>query len=131
MAQIPASHRDILENPNFAHVATLMSDGSPQVTPVWIDVDGDEIVFNTAAGRMKDRNLARDGRVALSVHDQSNPYRYIQVRGKVTARTTDGADAHIDKMAKKYMNLDTYPYRNDTEKRVIYRITADKVQTMG
>ena len=131
MAQIPASHRDILENPNFAHVATLMNDGSPQVTPVWIDVDGDEIVFNTAACRMKDRNLARDGRVALSVHDQSNPYRYIQVRGKVTARTTDGADAHIDKMAKKYMNLDTYPYRNDTEKRVIYRITADKVQTMG
>ena len=131
MAQIPASHRDILENPNFAHVATLMSDGSPQVTPVWIDVDGDEIVFNTAVDRMKDRNLARDGRVALSVHDQSNPYRYIQVRGKVTARTTDGADAHIDKMAKKYMNLDTYPYRNDAEKRVIYRITADKVQTMG
>lgn len=131
MAQIPASHRDILENPNFAHVATLMSDGSPQVTPVWIDVDGDEIVFNTAVDRLKDRNLARDGRVALSVHDQSNPYRYIQVRGKVTARTTEGADPHIDKMAKKYMNLDSYPYRNAAETRVIYRITPDKVQTMG
>ncbi len=131
MAQIPASHRDILENPNFAHIATLMADGSPQVTPVWIDVDGDEIVFNTAVDRLKDRNLARDGRVALSVHDQANPYRYIQVRGTVTARTTDGADAHIDRMAKKYMNLDSYPYRNAAETRVIYRITPDRVQTMG
>lgn len=131
MASIPASHRDILENANFAHIATLMADGSPQVTPVWIDVDGDEIVFNTAVDRLKDRNLDRDGRVALSVHDQSNPYRYIQVRGKVTARTTEGADAHIDKMAKKYMNLDSYPYRNAAETRVIYRIAPEKVQTMG
>ncbi len=131
MAHIPASHRDILEGVNFAHVATIMADGSPQVTPVWVDVDGDEIVFNTAVDRLKDRNLERDGRVALSVHDQSNPYRYIQVRGKVTARTTDGADAHIDKLAKKYMGLDSYPYRNDVEKRVIYRIAPEKVQTMG
>ncbi len=131
MAHIPASHKDILEGANFAHIATVMADGSPQVTPVWVDVDGDEIVFNTAVDRLKDRNLERDGRVALSVHDQSNPYRYIQVRGKVTARTTDGADAHIDKLAKKYMGLDSYPYRTDAEQRVIYRIAPEKVQTMG
>jgi PPOX class probable F420-dependent enzyme len=131
MAEIPPSHRDLLENTNFAHIATLMADGSPQVTPVWVDVVGNEVLINTAIDRLKDRNLVRDGRVALSVHDQSNPYRFIQVRGKVTARTTDGADAHIDKLAKKYMGLDSYPYRTDAETRVIYRIEPLKVQVWG
>ena len=131
MAEIPASHRDLFENPNFAHVATIMPDGSPQVTPVWIDIDGNEIVFNTAAGRLKDKNLERDGRVALSVADQANPYRYIQVRGTIAARTTDGAEEHIDRMAKKYMNLDSYPYRNAEETRLIYRIKPERVQAYG
>lgn len=131
MAQIPASHRDLFENPHFAHIATIMNDGSPQVTPVWIDIDGDEVVFNTADGRLKDKNLARDGRVALSIADQANPYRYVQVRGTVSARTTEGAEEHIDRMAKKYMNLDSYPYRNDAETRVIYRIRPEKVQVWG
>ena len=128
---IPASHRDIIEKANFAHVATLMKDGSPQVTPVWIDIDGEKILFNTAEGRQKDRNLKRDARVALSVHDNANPYRYIQIRGKVTGHTTDDADAHIDKMAKKYLNLESYPYRNPAEQRVIYTIQADQVQVSG
>lgn len=128
---IPASHRDILEGKNFAHVATLMPNGAPQVTPVWVDVDGDTIVINTAEGRQKDRNLARDGRMALSVHDQANPYRYLQVRGKVEKRSTEGADAHIDAMAKKYMGLDSYPYRDPASKRVIYRIRPEHVQVMG
>ena len=127
-AQIPQSHRDILTGVNFAHVATLMPDGSPQVTPVWIDVDGDVVVFNTADGRQKARNLDRDGRVALSVHDQANPYRYIQIRGEVIEKTTEGADTHIDKMAKKYMGQDTYPFRTPTERRVIYRIRPVHVQ---
>lgn len=131
MAEIPASHRDLFENPHFAHVATIMPDGSPQVTPVWIDIDGNEIVFNTAAGRLKDKNLERDGRVALSVADQANPYRYIQVRGTIAARTTDGAEEHIDRMAKKYMNLDSYPYRNAEETRIIYRIKPERVQAYG
>lgn len=130
-APIPASHRDILEKSNFAHIATLMKDGSPQVTPVWIDIDGETIVFNTAEGRQKDRNLKRDSRVALSVHDNANPYRYIQIRGKVLSHTTDGAEAHIDKMAKKYMNLDSYPFRTATDKRTLYRIQAEHVQVMG
>lgn len=128
---IPATHRDLIENANFAHLATLMKNGSPQVTPVWIDIDGDTILFNTAEGRQKDRNLRRDARVALSIHDNANPYRYIQIRGKVTGHTTDGADAHIDKLAKKYMNLDSYPYRNAAEARVIYRIQPEHVQVMG
>src|SRR4051812_35258974 len=92
--QIPESHRDILTSPNFAAIATLMPDGTPQVTPVWIDVDGNTIVFNTAQGRQKAGNLDRDPRVALSVYDQNNPYRYIQVRGHVAEKTHDGADAH-------------------------------------
>ena len=131
MASIPASHRDILEGKNFAHIATLMKDGSPQVTPVWIDVEGDLLLFNTADGRVKPRNLDRDGRVAISVHDQTNPYRYIQIRGTVEEKTYDGADAHIDKMAKKYMGVDSYPGRTPTERRVIYKIRPEHVQTMG
>lgn len=130
-ATIPVSHRDIFEGKNFAHIATLMKDGSPQVTPVWIDLDGEKVVFNTALGRSKSRNLDRDGRVAISVHDQANPYRYVQVRGVVEEKTTTGADAHIDKMAKKYLGVDSYPGRNAAESRVIYRIRPEHVQTMG
>ena len=131
--RIPDSHRDIIQGPNFAHVATLMPSGMPQVTPVWIDIEGDSdvIVMNTADGRQKARNLDRDGRVALSVADSANPYRYIQVRGRVIEKTFEGADAHIDKMAKKYMGVDVYPGHSQTERRVIYRIQPEKVQTMG
>lgn len=131
MPTIPESHRDILTGNNFAHVATLTRSGGPQVTPVWIDLDGDTVVFNTAEGRAKQRNLDRDGRVAISVHDQANPYRYIQIRGVVEEKTHAGADAHIDRLAKKYMGLDSYPYRSETERRVIYRIRPEHVQVMG
>lgn len=131
MVSIPESHRDILEGKNFAYIATLMKDGSPQVTPVWIDLDGDTILFNTAEGRMKQKNLDRDGRVSIAVHDAANPYRYIQVRGTVEAKQFEGADAHIDRMAKKYMDLDSYPYRSASDKRVIYRIRPEHVQTMN
>jgi len=130
-ASIPASHRDLFEKPNFGHLATLMPDGSPQVTPVWVDIDGDTILVNTAEGRVKARNLARDGRVAISVADQQNPYRYIQVRGRVIARTHDGADAHIDKLAKKYLGQDRYPFRQPGEQRVIFRIQPEHVQVSG
>ena len=131
MVTIPDSHRDILEGRNFAHIATNMPDGSPQTTPVWIDVEGDTVLFNTGEGRQKDRNLRRDGRTAISVIDSGNPYRYIQLRGTVVERTTDGGDAHIDKLAKKYLGLESYPYRNPREKRVIYRVTPEHVNTMG
>jgi PPOX class probable F420-dependent enzyme len=130
-ASIPASHRDLFEKPNFGHLATLMPDGSPQVTPVWVDINGDTILINTAEGRVKTRNLVRDGRVAISVADQQNPYRYIQVRGRVVARTHEGADAHIDRLAKKYLGQDRYPFRQPGEQRVIFRIQPEHVQVNG
>ncbi len=130
-ASIPASHRDLLEKPNIGHLATLMPDGSPQVTPVWVDIEGDTLLINTAEGRVKTRNLDRDGRVAISIADQQNPYRYIQVRGRVIARTHDGADDHIDRLAKKYLGQDRYPFRQPGEQRVLYRIQPEHVQVGG
>ncbi len=130
-ATIPESHKDILLGKNFASIATLMPDGAPQVTPVWVDFDGTDVLFNTADGRQKARNLDRDKRVAVSVFDSANPYRYIQIRGVVESKTTDGADAHIDKLAKKYLDQDKYPFRQATDQRVIYRIKPERVQTSG
>ncbi|MFN0093247.1 MAG: PPOX class F420-dependent oxidoreductase [Dehalococcoidia bacterium] len=132
-ASIPASHRDIIEGKNLAHVATLGKDGLPQSTPVWIDIEGDTLVINTAEGRVKTRNLDRNPNVAISIHDSANLYRYIQVRGVVSERTTVGADANIDKLAKKYLGVDAYPGRaaNPSEQRVIFRIKPTSVQVMG
>jgi len=129
MATIPASHVDLLSKPAFAHLATLNSDGSPQVTPVWVDFDGTHVVVNTARGRVKANNLAREPRVALSIADPENPYRYLGVQGRVVEMTEQGGDAHIDKMAKKYLGKDTYPFRAPGEKRVIVKIAPDKVHT--
>ena len=131
MEQVPSSHSDILTGKNFAHVATLMPDGTPQVTPVWVDFDGRHVIINTAEGRQKTRNMDRDQRVSLSVADSENPYRYIQVRGKVVERTNEGADQHIDALAKRYMGVDVYPGHDPKEPRVIYKISTDHVQTMG
>ena len=108
-----------------------MPDGSPQVTPVWCDYDGKHILVNSARGRVKDRNVERDRRVPLSIPDPDNPYRYLAVRGKVVEITEKGADEHIDKMAKKYLGKDTYPFRTPTEKRVIYKIEPLRVQAYG
>jgi PPOX class probable F420-dependent enzyme len=121
-AVIPDSHLDLFKKKAFANLATLMPDGQPQVTPVWVDFDGHHVVINTAQGRQKDKNLQRDGRVALSIMDPDNPYRYLEVRGRVTERTLNGADQHIDAMAKKYLGKDTYPYRKPDEVRVIYKV---------
>lgn len=132
MAAIPASHADLLgQKPAFAQLATLNADGSPQVTPVWVDFDGTSILVNTAKGRVKARNLEREPRVALSIADPENPYRYVGIQGRVTEMTETGADAHIDKMAKKYMGKDKYPLRQPGEVRVIVKIAPDKVHTMG
>lgn len=128
---VPTSHADILTKKSFAHIATLMPDGSPQVTPVWVDYDGTHILINSARGRQKDRNIERLPAIALSIQDPDNPYRYIQVRGRVVAAETHGAVDHINKLAKKYMGVDTYPNLTDSETRVIYRIEPEKVQTMG
>ena len=131
MTDIPAAFRDLFSKPAFAHHVTLMPDGSPQVTPVWVDLQDGMVVVNTAKGRLKDRNMTRDPRVALAISDPENPYRYIQVRGRIAGSTEQGADAHIDRMAKKYLGKDTYPFRQPGEVRVLYKITPEQVQTMG
>ena len=131
MAEIPDSYRDLFTKPAFAHLVTLMPDGSPQVTPVWIDLQDGVLVVNTAKGRLKDRNMRRDPRVALAVSDPANPYRYIQIRGRVSETTESGADDHINRMAKKYLNADVYPYRQPGEVRVLYRIRPESVQAYG
>jgi PPOX class probable F420-dependent enzyme len=131
MATIPDRIRDIFAKRSFVHLATLMPDGSPQVSPVWVDVDGDQVVINSAQGRMKDENMRRDPRVALSVTDPDNPYRSVMMRGRVVDITTEGADEHIDRMAKKSLDQDKYPFRGKDEVRVIYRIEVDKISIMG
>jgi PPOX class probable F420-dependent enzyme len=123
---IPESYLDLFEKPAFAHLATLMPDGSPQVTPVWVDYDGKYILVNTARGRQKDRNMRRDARVAVEIVDPNNPYRYIQVRGKVVDITTQGADQHIDKLSKKYTGNEHYQNRRPGEVRVLYKIEPEK-----
>jgi PPOX class probable F420-dependent enzyme len=108
-----------------------MPDGSPQVTPVWFDYTGERIRVNTARGRVKARNMKEGSRVALAIMDPDNPYRHIQIRGKVVRVTEQGADAHIDSLAKKYMGLDKYPMRRPGEVRVTYEIEPMSVSTMG
>ena len=131
MAAIPEKYRDLFNKPAFANLATLMPNGSPQVTPVWIDYDGKHVIFNSAKGRQKDRNVRREPRVSLSIMDPENPYRYVEIRGRVKEITEKGADAHIDKMAKKYLNKDKYPFRQPGEVRVLYKIEPEHTQAMG
>jgi PPOX class probable F420-dependent enzyme len=114
----------------LANLATLMPDGSPQVTPVWFDYTGGHVRVNTARGRIKDRNMSRDARVALVIVDPQNPYRHIQIRGRIVRSTEEGADAHIDSLAKKYLGQDKYPYRRPGEVRVIYEIEPSSASGM-
>ena len=128
---IPDKYRDLFTKRAFASLATVMPDGSPQVTPVWVDLEGDLVLVNTARGRQKDKNMRRDPRVAMAVIDPENPYRYLEIRGRIAEITEEGADAHIDKMAKKYLGADKYPYRQPSETRVIFKIQPERVNTMG
>lgn len=128
---IPEKYRDLFDKRAFGMLATLMPDGRPQVTPVWCDWDGKHVRVNSARGRQKDRNLRRDPRVTITLVDPDNPYRYVEVRGRVTQITEQGADAHIDRLARKYLNVDKYPYRQPGEVRVIYEIKPERVAGMG
>ena len=130
-AVIPDEFLDLFKKKALAHLATLMPGGEPQVTPVWVDYDGERVVFNTAMGVQKDKNLQRDGRVSLSIADPENPFRYLEVRGNVTDRTLEGADEHLDLMAKKYMGLDKYPFRQPGEVIVLFKITPEHVTSMS
>ncbi len=132
MSSIPDKYLDLLkEKKAFANLATLMPDGSPQVTPVCFDYNGGVIRVNTAKGRVKARNMKEGSRVAIAVMDPDNPYRYIQVRGRVRRVTDSNADKHIDSLAKKYLGQDKYPFRQPGEVRVIYEIEPQSSQVMG
>ncbi|MFQ5998597.1 MAG: PPOX class F420-dependent oxidoreductase [Candidatus Bathyarchaeia archaeon] len=114
----------MIDGKNIGHLATLMRDGSPQVTPVWVDREGDSILVNTLEGRVKPTNVRRDKRVAISIHSQDNPYQMVTFRGKVVTITNDGAEAHVDKMMKKYTGQDKYAWGKPGDKRVIIKIEA-------
>ena len=129
MATIPAGFQDIFHKPAFAALATVDADGTPQVTPVWIDYDGAHVLVNSAEGRKKDRNLREQPRVALSIQDPENPYRYLGIQGTVVEITEEGAEAHIHELADKYWGR---PFSlPEGEVRVIYKIRPDRVWTMG
>ena len=129
---IPAAFRPLLTDGEkaFASLATLLPDGSPQVTPVWFDTEGETIRVNTAKGRVKARNLKAGSPVALAIMDPDNPYRYLQIRGHVSSVVEVGADAHIDSLAKKYLGKDKYPFRQPGEVRVMYEIEPKSASGM-
>ena len=129
MTQIPTSHRDILDKKSFAHVATVDADGAPQVTPVWVDYDGELVWINSARGRKKDRNMRSRSSVAISVQDPDNPYSYVGLQGEIAEITEKGAVEHIHKLSHKYNGRD-YPLTDD-QTRVIYKIRPRRVWTMG
>src|SRR3990172_528331 len=108
--KIPDQFRALLTSKSCAHIATVMPDGTPQVTPVWVDLAGDRILVNSSKGRVKDRNMRKNPAVALEVQDPQNPYRYLSVKGKVVKIREEGAEAHIHALAKRYMGVDKYPY---------------------
>lgn len=122
---------ELLKAKNFCQVATLRPDGSVHVAPVWVDVQDGRPVLNTAEGRVWPRNLERDPRVTLTVQNMENPYEYVTIRGRLAGRTTDGADRHIDDMAKKYLGQDSYPYRQPGEQRVILTVEPEYVHVYG
>ena len=132
MVAIPDKYLDLVQQKKaFANLATTMPDGSPQVTPVWLDFKNGAIRVNTAKGRVKARNMKEGSSVALAIMDPDEPYRYLQVRGKVRKVTESGADDHIDSLAKKYLGKDKYPFRRPGETRVIYEIEPTATQAMG
>ena len=132
MAIIPDQYLDLLQQKTtFANLATVMPDGSPQVTPVWFDYTGDVIRVNTAKGRVQARKMEEGAPVALAIMDPDDPYRQIQVRGRVRSATESGADPHIDALAKKYLGKDKYPFRQPNEVRLLVEIEPTSVSVMG
>lgn len=131
MAAIPDQYKDLFEKKAFRPSRHSHERWDPQVTPVWFDHDGTYICINSAKGRWKDKNMRNRPQVALSIPDPDNPYRYMQIRGKVVDVTETGADAHIDSLAKKYLGQDKYPFRQPGEERVIYKISVERVNAMG
>jgi PPOX class probable F420-dependent enzyme len=117
----------LLEGKNLAFVATLMKDGWPQITPTWVDIKDGKILVNTAEGRLKQKNISRDDRIAISVADQNNPYHMVTVRGRVVEQTNEGADEHVDRLSKKYLGVEKYHLRSPNEKRIIIKIKPERI----
>ncbi|HEX9318240.1 MAG TPA: PPOX class F420-dependent oxidoreductase [Nitrososphaeraceae archaeon] len=117
----------ILSDKNFAFLGTLMKDGRPHVTPVWVDLDNDHILINTAEGRIKHKNLTRDPRVSISLVDKNNPYSMVTIQGTVVDQIKEGADDHIDKLARKYLKAEKYPGHSPSVKRIIIKIKPDRI----
>jgi len=132
MKQLTDEQRALLREPNYGVATTLRPDGSPHSTVVWVDVDDDGVpTFNTARGRVKDKNLQRNPRIAMSIQDPDNPYRYLQIRARVVEVTEKGADEHIDALAKKYTGQDRYAHRRPGEVRITVKVMPEKIQSMG
>jgi PPOX class probable F420-dependent enzyme len=129
VAKIPERYLDLFGKRAFGVLTTLMPDGSPQATPVWVDYDGTCVLVNTARGRCKDVNMRARPRVALAIIDPDNPYRYLQVRGRVVEITEQGAAEHIDRLARKYRGIDHYDRSRDD--RVIYKIEPERAVGQG
>lgn len=130
MAELNEKARELIEEPNFGYLATVMEDGSPQVSLVWVDLENGYVRVNTATGRVKERNLRRDPRVAISVADRNNQYKKVDIRGRVVDMAEgEEADRHIDALAKKYMGVDVYPRQSPDERRVIVRIEPERVSS--
>ena len=127
---LPQSVRKIMQDKAYGHVVTFNADGKPQVTMVWMDVDGDEVLFNTADGRLKPRTLRRDPRAIISVQDRNDPQSYMVFHGKASV-TEAGADDHIDKLAKRFLGADKYPFRRPGEKRLVVRVKVDRIGGYG
>lgn len=128
MKKIDENSAKLIREKNFAFLATVDANGRPQVTPIWVDTDGDHVLLNTALGRVKQKNTNRDPRVAVAVLDMSNPYRYAAIRGRVVEQIPGQvAEDHIDKLAKKYLDKDKYPFRQAGEKRIILKIAPEHV----
>lgn len=127
---LPDKVRTILRDKAYGHVVTLNASGTPQVTMVWVDAEGDEVLFNTAEGRLKPKNLRRDPRIVISVQDRNDPQSCIVVQGKATV-TEAGADDHIDALARRFLGADKYPFRRPGEKRLIVRVKVDRLGGYG
>jgi PPOX class probable F420-dependent enzyme len=130
-ATISPGFQKLLHESSYCQLATLMPDGSPQITQVWVDTDDEHILINTAEGRQKERNVRRDPRVGVNMVDPANAWRIAMVRGRVVDITTEGADQLIDELAKKYLNEDTYPFRQPEEVRVTLKILPEKINEIG
>jgi len=124
--KLPDSAKKLLQDKAYGHVVTIGANGRPQTTMVWVDAEGDEVLFNTAEGRKKQQNLRRDPKVIISVQDRNNPQAYLLVHGTATI-TEAGADAHIDKLTKRFLGIEKYPYRQPGEKRVMVRVAVDRL----